>query len=106
MALHHLDAGEKVHLPSLDALSGAKAVALVKTDRFETLELVLGAGDAIPSHAVLGYTTLHCLKGRVVIEAAGEIELSAGDWLYLGRGQAHAVAALDDSSVLVTILFD
>ena len=53
-----------------------------------------------------GYATVHCLQGVVVIEAAGQVQLSAGDWLYLDRGRPHSVAALEDSSVLVTILFD
>jgi quercetin dioxygenase-like cupin family protein len=106
MALHHLDPREKIHLPSVDPSRRVKTSALVKTDRFEALELVLRAGEDIPSHAVPGYATVHCLQGRVVIEAAGTIELTAGDWLYLDGGRPHSVLALEDSSVLVTILFD
>lgn len=106
MALHHLNPREKIHLPSVDRPRDVKTSALVKTDRFEALELVLRAGDEIPSHAVPGYATVHCLQGRVVIETAGAIELSAGDWLYLDRGRPHSVVAVEDSSVLVTILFD
>jgi quercetin dioxygenase-like cupin family protein len=106
MALHHLDPREKIHLPSVDRPGDLKTSALVKTDRFEALELVLRAGDEIPTHAVPGYATVHCLHGRVVIEAVGTIELAAGDWLYLDRGRPHSVTAIEDSSVLVTILFD
>jgi len=106
MALHHLNPREKIHLPSLDGPGDVKTSALVKTDRFEAVELVLRTGDEIPSHAVPGYATVHCLQGVVVIEAAGQVQLSAGDWLYLDRGRPHSVAALEDSSVLVTILFD
>jgi quercetin dioxygenase-like cupin family protein len=106
MALHHLDPREKIHLPSVDRPGDLKTSALVKTDRFEALELVLRAGDEIPSHAVPGHATVHCLQGRVVIEAAGAIELTAGDWLYLDRARPHSVTAIENSSVMVTILFD
>jgi quercetin dioxygenase-like cupin family protein len=106
MALHHLDPLEKIHLPSVDRPRDVKTSALVKTDRFEALELVLRAGEEIASHAVPGYATVHCLQGLVAIKAPDAIELSAGDWLYLDRGRSHSVAALEDSSVLVTILFD
>jgi quercetin dioxygenase-like cupin family protein len=107
MALSHAASGEKVHLPSLaSAPAGGKTSALVKTDRFEAVHLVLRSGSHIPSHAVGGYMTLHCLEGTIVLDADRRIELGPGDWVYLERGEAHAVAALEDSSLLLTILFD
>jgi quercetin dioxygenase-like cupin family protein len=106
MALHHLNPSEKIHLPSVDASVDMKTSALVKTDRFEAVELVLRAGDEIPSHAVPGYATVHCLQGSMMVEAAGQVQLDAGDWLYLDRGQPHSVTAIQDSALLLTILFD
>ena len=107
MALHHVAAGEKIHLPSsLDPASNGKTLALVKTDRFEAVQLVLPAGNHIAVHSVPGYATVHCLAGSVVIETEERVQLDAGDWLYLDRGQKHSVFAIADSSLLVTIIFD
>lgn len=104
MALHHVAAGEAFRLASIGD-SSAKTAALVKTDGFEVVQLVLREGDAIATHAVPGYATIHCLEGRVVLDAAEQVRLSAGDWVYLERGEPHSVIADQDSSLLVTILF-
>ena len=106
MALRHVEPGEKVSLASKATAAGARTAALVKTDRFEAAQLVIGARDKIARHSVPGYATVHCLEGKVVLETSESIELTAGDWLYLERGQEHSVEAIQDSSLLLTILFD
>jgi quercetin dioxygenase-like cupin family protein len=107
MALEHAGRGEKVHVGPLGpALVGAKTSALVKTDRFELIRLVLEAGSTIPVHAVPGYISLHCLEGGVILEAGEPIRLRPNDWVYLARQERHALRALESSSVLLTIYFD
>lgn len=107
MALHHAKPGEVVDLRPLGAaLTTARTAALVKSDRFEAARLVIPAGTDIPQHTVGGYIILHCLEGRVVLQARSEIELRAGDWVYLDRGEPHALRGVEDASLLLTILFD
>jgi len=106
VALHHVRAGERVGLQSLAFGSDARTAALVKTDAFEAVQLVLRAGETIARHSVPGYATVQCLEGSAILETTEKIELSPGDWLYLNRDQDHSVSAIDDSSLLVTILFD
>lgn len=107
MALNHAEAGEVVDLRPLGTrLRQAKTAAIVKSDRFEAVRLVLPAGTDIPVHKVEGYITLQCLEGRVTIDTDKAIELAQGQWLYLDRGVPHALHALEDSSVLLTIFFD
>ena len=106
MALHHLLAGEKVHLPPLESRDEPRTSALVKTDRFETVQLVLHAGEEISNHSVAGYTTLLCLGGAAVLKCPEEVEISAGDWVYLDRSQQHSIRTREDCSLLMTILFD
>lgn len=105
MALHHVHAGEKIHLPPV-ADPAAKTSALVKTDAFEAVHLLVRAGDVIASHSVPGHATIHCLEGSVLLEMDEPVQLAAGDWLYLDPDQEHSVSAREDSSLLVTILFD
>jgi quercetin dioxygenase-like cupin family protein len=105
MALHHVDPGEKVHLPSASSQE-ARTAALVKTDRFETAQLVVRAGATIQRHSVPGYAIIYCIEGSVFLEANEDIHLESGDWIYLDRDEEHGLRATQDSSLLLTVLFD
>jgi quercetin dioxygenase-like cupin family protein len=107
MALTHAAPGEKIALTPLNSLpANSKTSALVKTDRFEVVRLVLRAGSEIPAHSVNGFITLHCLEGAINLQARSTVRLNSGDWVYLDRGEQHSLSAFADSSVLLTIFFD
>jgi quercetin dioxygenase-like cupin family protein len=107
MALKHVEPGEVVHLQPLGAaLAGSGTAALVKSDRFEAVRLIVPAGTTIPSHKVEGFITLFCLEGHVVLRTDRAIDLRPGDWIYLERGTSHSVEVVEDSALLLTILFD
>lgn len=106
MALHHASSGEIVDLGPLGpALRQARTTALVKTDSFEAIRLVLKAGEELPAHTVSREFMLHCIEGRVGIELAdASLELTAQKWVYFDGGIAHALRAVEDSSLLLTIM--
>lgn len=105
MALEHAQNGEVVHLRSLRDGDGSRA--LVKTEQFEAIHLIVPAGSTIPTHQVPGQATLLCLHGRVSLALAEtEVILATGDWVYLDRAEEHAVRGLEDAGLLLTILFD
>jgi quercetin dioxygenase-like cupin family protein len=108
MALDHARSGEVVELGPLGAkLRSAGTTALVKSDGFEAIRLIVHAGTEIPSHQVAGEFTLQCLEGRVRLGlAGGHVELSAGQWVYFDGGVTHSVEGIEDSSLLLTILLD
>lgn len=106
MALHHAAAGEVMKLQSASN-PDAKTKALVKTDSFETIHLVVRAGDHIPDHKVEGSLSIYCIAGEAAIDVQqGERRMGAGDWLYLERGAPHAVRGIADADLLLTVLFD
>jgi quercetin dioxygenase-like cupin family protein len=108
MALRHIKPGEVADLTPLgDRLSDTKTSALAKSDTFEAIRLIVPAGKEIPTHDVPGEITLHCLEGRVLVPLDQEqtIELSAGQWIYLEGGKRHALRGVEDSSLLLTIIF-
>lgn len=107
MALHHAKPGEVVDLRALGSkLKNARTAAIVKSDQFEAIRLIVQAGTEIPSHEVSGSITLHCLEGRVSLRLEkSTIELNAGEWVYLDGGEAHSVKGVEDSSLLLTIFF-
>ena len=106
MALHHASSGEIVDLGPLGpALRQARTTALVKTDSFEAIRLVLGSGDELQPHMVSGQFTLHCLEGRVTVELAeSSLELAANQWVYFDGGITHGLRATENSSLLLTIM--
>src|SRR3546814_14441730 len=88
MALNHAKSGEIVDLHPLGGgLREAHTTALVKSESFEAVRLVVRAGAEIPSHHVSGRFTLHCIAGRVRLGLAqGSKELSEGQWVFLDGG--------------------
>lgn len=108
MAQHHAQAGEIVDLRPLGRnLLNMQTTAIVKTKAFEAIRLVIPAGREIPAHDVAGDITLHCLEGRVTLGLPDVgIELAAGDWIFLEGGARHQVKAIEDASLLLTILFN
>ena len=105
MALNHAKPGEVVQLQA-SGQGPASTSALVKTDRFESVRLIIAAGTTIPTHKVGGFLTLYCVEGQVRIELDSEVRMRPGDWLYLDRGEPHSVHGIEDSVLLLTILFD
>lgn len=105
MSIHHAKPNEIVQLPLGTLLANSKTTTLVKSNDLELIRLVLPAGKEIPSHKAPGEITVQCLEGRISFTAEGKTqELAAGQLLYLAAGEPHALKAVEDSSVLVTIL--
>lgn len=106
MALTHATSGQPIDVrPYAEGLRGATTQVLFKTDRLEVFRMVLHAGKATPSHRVPGPLTVQCLEGRVELAFDGlRSSLGPGQLVGLDGGQAHALVALEDSSVLVTLV--
>ena len=102
-ALH----GQVVDLASFPSKGvGVNSRALVKTQDFEVLCIDMPAGTSFPKHEVDGPITVHCLQGELALILDGEPrEMHAGAWVFLDGRTPHAVEAIRDSSLLVTILF-
>lgn len=69
------------------------------------IRLVLPAGKEIEQHSVPGEITVQCLEGNAVFSTGqSECELTGGKLLYLKSSENHALRAIEDASLLVTIL--
>ena len=109
MALRHAEPGEVISLKPTGAefQADANSTAIVKSDAFEAIRLVITAGGEMPSHAVAGHITLQCIQGHVrLVLADREVDLRPEDWVYLEGGEPHAVRGIENSSLLLTILLD
>ena len=105
MALPHASPGQIVRLDPLgERLTESVSTALFKAAQLEVVRLVLPRGHTMRDHRVQGEITLHCLEGAIDLTVDGRTQpMHAGDLVYLAAGQPHALHALQDSSLLLTI---
>ncbi len=106
MSQHHPAPGELIDLAPLgDRFNDVAPIALLRTDDMEVMRLVLPKGKSIPEHRVAGELTLQCLEGTVEVQApAGTRTLHAGQMLYLLGNTPYALFALENASMLMTML--
>lgn len=105
MALKHAQPFEAIDLhPLAGQLAAAVSTSLIKSQGLQLMRVVLRAGQGLPEHLVRGEITLQCLEGRATVLTPGRrIELSAGQLTLLPAGEPHAVQAVEDTSLLVTV---
>lgn len=106
MALPHAQALDIIDLRPLGpALRDAVTTSLLKTPSLQLMRLVLPAGQGLPTHSVLGAITVHCIEGEAVVTTRTRTcRLLAGQLVMLEGGEPHAVQAVTDASLLVTVL--
>lgn len=106
MALPHADSGQLIDIrPFGPAYADARTTALFKTTSMEVVRLVLPAGKKLPTHSVPGEITVQCIEGKILFDVNGrEVALESGQMLFLEGGLPHAAVAIEDASLLVTIL--
>jgi quercetin dioxygenase-like cupin family protein len=106
MSIHHALSGELINIRPLgSALETARSSTLYKTQHLEVFRMVLLAGKEIPEHQVLGELTVQCLEGSVEFSIGSTRDvMRSGDLKCLAGGIPHALRAIEDCSVLVTLL--
>jgi len=107
MATHHAKSGEIVDLQTWAAdLPKEHTKAIVKTDEMELIRIVLPAGKGIPDHKVAGPITIQCVSGNIGITAMGATHiLNYKQLMHLMPGEPYSFKAVEDSVVLLTIVF-
>ena len=105
MALPHARSSEVVSVRPLgDRLAEATTAAIIKARQLEVIRVVLPAGKELRQHDTPGEITVQCLEGEVAFQVGQDAyRLRAGDFLHLAPRAPHALRALQDASLLVTI---
>jgi quercetin dioxygenase-like cupin family protein len=107
MATHHASPAEIVDLGIwAQDIPNEQTKAIVKTEEMELVRLVIPAGKEIPTHKVSGPIIVHCLDGKIEFTAMGTTQvLISGQLLHLLPDEPHSLKAVEDSVVLLTIIF-
>lgn len=105
MALDHAQPGQPIDVAPLGvALRESATHAILKTRSLELMRVVLRAGEALPQHNVRGELTLLCIEGAAEVVMDGTAcRLRASQLVLLTAQVQHAVRALQDTSLLLTI---
>jgi len=106
MSMPHAKSGELIDIRPLGKrLSQTDSSTLVRADHLEVFRLNLPAGKFTQEHRAAGSITIQCLEGTVELDAHNRTQaLRAGSMVYLADAEPHAVRALEDASLLITIL--
>jgi quercetin dioxygenase-like cupin family protein len=106
MALARASSGDLIDVRPLAAeLRKTKSHTLVQSPSLEVIRLVLPAGKVIPTHHVPGAITVQCIEGTVEFEVPGRRHtMRCGDLIYLEPALPHALKAVLDASVLITLV--
>lgn len=106
MAIHHALSGEPIDIRPLgNAIKTTLTSTLYKTSQLEVFRIVLLAGKEMPEHKVAGELTVQCLEGCIEFSIGTTHDLMrAGDLKCLAGGVPHSLRAMEDASVLVTLL--
>jgi quercetin dioxygenase-like cupin family protein len=106
MAIHHALSGELIDIRPLGtSLKVTPSATLYKTHHLEVFRMVLLAGKEFPEHKMGGELTVQCLEGIVEFSIGTTRDIMrAGDLKCLAGGVSHSLVAVEDSSVLVTLL--
>lgn len=106
MAIHHAASGELIDIRPLgEAIKATRTSTLYKTQHLEVFRMILLAGKQMPEHHVVGEVTVQCLEGSVEFSIGTTRNIMRpGNLKCLAGGVPHALVAIEDSSVLVTLL--
>lgn len=106
MALPHAHPDDVIDLLAPALPDGSEVSrSLLRTPHLQLIRLALGAGQQMPMHQVPGEITVQCLRGAVSLILPGTTcRLDAGHLVALAGGEPHAVQALVDALLLVTVL--
>ena len=105
MALKHFSSGEVISARPLGVdLHTCTTHTLLKATQLELIRIVLLAGKEMPEHKAPGEITAQCIEGCVEFRVLGKVlTLKTGDLVHLQGNELHALKAIEDSSLLLTI---
>lgn len=105
MALQHANPGDVMNAGPLGSELGATPTrALIKTSELEIMRVVLKKNKTMAPHRVPGTVTIQCIEGHVEVVHEHTSELRPQQVLLIDGGRTHSLRAVEDSSLLVTIV--
>lgn len=98
--------GEVVQIRRLvGGIEKHEILQLIKSSNLRIRQVVIPAGEEIPTHEAEGEIVLHCLQGHVSLNALSKTyELTEDELLCLQTNEPFSTKALENSSLLMIVL--
>ena|SRR5690606_8565958 len=106
MAITHAAPGELIDISALGPnMHHTDSRTLIREEHIEVFRFVLLAGKSTPEHTASGAITIQCIEGAVELDTLGKKQvMRAGTLVYLAAEEPHSVTAVENSSLLITIM--
>lgn len=106
MSIPHAASGELIDVRPLgDGFHDKASATLVRAAHLEVFRMALPAGKQLQEHSASGAITIQCIEGAVEFEAHGNRQrMYPGSLVYLADNEPHAVRAIENASLLITVL--
>ena len=105
--VHHVDlvaAAAQLRSEAHASVSGHRQLALVRHGPLSMILFAFEKDGRLKEHQTDGEVVIQVLRGQLSVEVAGESRvLRSGSLVALAPGQRHAVHALEESDMLLTI---
>jgi quercetin dioxygenase-like cupin family protein len=110
----HVIAGERIAF-SLDEQAGnliadlkpegRSAATLIKEQGVSVVLMAMARGNRVAEHQAPGVVTIQVLRGRVAIaHGDNRVDAAAGALVTFSPNVKHSLDALDDSTILITVV--
>lgn len=87
------------------AKGGHRQAGLIHRGPLRLLLFTFEAGGSLPEHRAPGQVVIHCLEGDLAVKAGDDQHrLGAGEAIVLEPGVPHAVEAVAESEMLLTVV--
>ena len=96
--------------PLLNSITTTKTANLIKSDQMMVKRVILLADQSMPLHHAPGAATFYCIEGLVDFTVVRNdnknhtFRVKAGDLFMLEAGTDHSLFAVQNASILVTII--
>jgi quercetin dioxygenase-like cupin family protein len=85
--------------------SGIHSRTLHSSPDAKVVHFAFAAGEELSEHAASRPATIQVISGSFELSLAGElVDAGPGVWVYMERGLAHALRALEPSTMLLTLI--
>jgi quercetin dioxygenase-like cupin family protein len=98
------DLARALHAEPHPSTHGHRQAGLVHRGPLRLVLFAFDAGGSLPEHRAPGHVVIHCLRGKLEVEAAGaRQEIGGGEAVVLDPDVPHSVRATAESDMLLTV---
>ncbi len=98
------EAAQRLRAEAHAGVSGHRQLTLVRRGPVSIILFIFEQGAALKEHKTEGEVTIHVLSGHLRVTTGDDVHsLRAGEFISLAPGETHAVQAVEETEMLLSI---